>query len=109
MPHIRMRGLKLETVNKISSGLIDGLTSIIECDPSWFTIEYLETTFIEKGVIVKGYPFVEILWFDRGQKIKDEVAKYITNILEKEEDYSAVTVIFTNLEGKDYYENGEHF
>ena len=109
MPHIRMRGLKLETVNKISTGLVDGLTSIIECDRSWFTVEYLDTTFVQDGVISKGYPFVEILWFDRGQKTKDLVAKFVTTTLEKEGDFSAITVIFTDLQGQNYYENGENF
>lgn len=109
MPHLRCRGLKLETVNKISTSLVDGLTNIIGCDRSWFTLEYMETTFVNNGVISKGYPFVEILWFDRGQEIKDKVAKFVTNTVEKEGDFQAVTVIFTDLNGKDYYENGEHF
>lgn len=109
MPHIRMRGLKLETVNKISTGLLDGLTTIIECDRSWFTLEHIQTTFVQDGVISKGYPFIEVLWFDRGQKIKDSVAKFITASLEKEDDFPAITVIFTDLLGENYYENGEHF
>lgn len=109
MPHIRMRGLMPETVNKISTGLIEGLTSIIECDPSWFTLEYLETTFVKDGVTSKGYPFIEILWFDRGQETKDKVAKFITDSVEKEGNFHAITVIFTDLKGENYYENGEHF
>lgn len=109
MPHLRVRGLKIETLNKVSTNLIDGLTAIIECDRSWFTLEYIETTFIKDGVIANGYPFVEFLWFDRGQEVKDKVSKFITSLLEKEGNYTAITIIFTNLEGKDYYENGEHF
>lgn len=109
MPHLRIRGLKIETLNKISTGLFDGLTAIIECDRSWFTLEHIETTFIHDGVLVSGYPFVEILWFDRGKEVKDKVSKFVTSLLEKEGNYQAITIIFTNLKGEDYYENGEHF
>lgn len=109
MPHIRFRGLEVETLKNISTSLIDGLTNIIECDRSWFTLEYIESTFIQDGKVSKGYPFVEILWFDRGNAIKDKVAKFVTSLLENGNDYPAITVIFTDLKGQDYFENGEHF
>lgn len=109
MPHIRCRGLEFETVKKISTFLVDGLTNIIECDRSWFTVEFIESTFISDGKISNGYPFIEILWFNRGQDVKDKVAKFTTSLLEKDSNYPAITVIFTDLKGEDYYENAEHF
>ena len=109
MPHIRCRGLEFETVKKISTSLVDGLTKIMECDRSWFTVEFIESTFISDGKISNGYPFIEILWFNRGQDVKDKVAKFTTSLLEKDSNYPAITVIFTDLKGEDYYENAEHF
>ena len=101
--------VEFETVKKISTSLVDGLTNIIECDRSWFTVEFIESTFISDGKISNGYPFIEILWFNRGQDVKDKVAKFTTSLLEKDSNYPAITVIFTDLKGEDYYENAEHF
>ena len=109
MPHIRCRGLEFDTIKKISTPLVDGLTNLIECDRSWFTVEFIESTFISDSKISNGYPFVEILWFNRGQDVKDKVAKFVKKKKKKDSNYPAITVIFTDLKGEDYYENGEHF
>jgi hypothetical protein len=53
---------------------------------------------------------VEVLWFDRGQEVKDKVAVVITeqirSALGKELD---VAVIFIALEPASYYDNGSHY
>lgn len=109
MPHLRFRGVKKEEVKEISKNLVDILAEKVECPRDYFTLEYLETTFFfdnQEGA--NGYPFVEILWFDRGYEVRKEVAKITTDML-KQYNYNCVTVIFTDL-GKDrYFENGEHF
>lgn len=109
MPHLRFRGMKKEEIKDISRGLVDELTEIIECPRGWFTLEHIETTFIYDEEEVKGYPFVEVLWFDRGQEVKDRAGKAVCDHVRKHHTEGEICVIFTNLEGKDYYENGEHF
>lgn len=109
MPHLRCRALELETVKKISTSLINGLTEIIKCDRSWFTLEHINSIFISDEEVINSYPFIEILWFDRGEKVKKEVADFITNLLKKENDYLSITIIFIDLEKNNYFENGENF
>lgn len=52
--------------------------------------------------------FVDVLWFDRGQEIQDNVAKDITEYMKKI-GYKEITVIFHSLQKHSYYENGEHY
>ncbi|MDG2739264.1 DUF1904 family protein, partial [Vibrio parahaemolyticus] len=63
-----------------------------------------------EGEVSAAYPFVEVLWFDRGQEVQDEVAKLITQqvrgIAGADID---VAVIFSALSPKAYYDNGEHY
>lgn len=109
MPHLRVKGLEALAVAERSKELVDGLAKIIECDRNWFTIEILESKFIFDGKDVQSPIFVEIYWFDRGQEIKDRVAEFIESILIEIDGERDRTVIFNDLKGTDYYENGKHF
>ncbi|MGL4989129.1 MAG: DUF1904 domain-containing protein [Cetobacterium sp.] len=109
MPHLKFRGLKKEILIENSKELIDGLTAIIQCDRSWFTIEHSETEYIFDGEIVPGYIFIDIAWFDRGQEVKDLVANFITDFCKRLTNNNDTTVIFHPLEGSNYYDNGTHF
>lgn len=109
MPHLKFRGIEKKKLIENSKELIDGLTEIIKCDRTWFTIEHLETEYIFDGEVVPGYTFVDVAWFDRGQEIKDIVAKYLTTFCKKLTDNNDTTIIFYVLEGTNYYDNGEHF
>ncbi len=62
------------------------------------------------GGASSAYPFVEVLWFDRGQDVKTAVAHVIDTALRpfSGEDKD-ITVLFEDLNGNDYYENREHF
>ncbi|MGL4671665.1 MAG: DUF1904 domain-containing protein [Cetobacterium sp.] len=109
MPHLKFRGIEKQILIEHSKELIDGLTSIIQCDRTWFTIEHSETEYIFDGAIVPGYTFIDIAWFDRGQEIKDLVADFITTFFKKITNNNDTTVIFYPLEGNNYYDNGTHF
>ncbi|MCT4619565.1 MAG: DUF1904 domain-containing protein [Marinisporobacter sp.] len=109
MPHIRVRGMEVEKLKQISKEVIDDLENIIGCPRDYFTLEYIPSIFIMDGQEEKGYPFVDVLWFDRGQEVQDQVAKAITNRVNARKDYEDVCVIFKSLEKELYYENGEHF
>ncbi|SHJ34183.1 protein of unknown function [Geosporobacter subterraneus DSM 17957] len=108
MPQIKFRGVAVEKVCNISKEMIDDLTEIIGCPRDYFTIEHIPSTFIQDGEITEGYPFVEVLWFDRGQSVQDKTARVITEYLHRA-GYEQVDLFFQPLEKHRYYENGEHF
>lgn len=109
MPHIKFRGIEKNKIVENSNEIIDGLTNIIKCHRSWFTLEHQETQYIFDGKFIQGYTFAEIFWFPREKEIKDQVAKYLTNILKQINNNNDTTIIFFPLTGENYYDNGEHF
>ena len=110
MPHLRFRAVEPQTVQTLSKSLIDELQPHMDCPREDFTFEYIYTTFYHEGEVSQAYPFVEVLWFDRGQQTQDAVAAIITQqvrgIIGEDVD---VAVIFTALDAKSYYDNGEHY
>lgn len=110
MPHLRFRAVEPQTVQTLSKSLIDALQPLMDCPREDFTFEYIYTTFYHEGEVSQAYPFVEVLWFDRGQETQDAVAKTITEQVRGMigEDVD-VAVIFSALNTKGYYDNGEHY
>lgn len=49
MPHLKVRGLEKKKLVEKSKEIIDGLTEIIRCDRTWFTIEHVDTEYIFDG------------------------------------------------------------
>lgn len=110
MPHFRFRAVEPQMVQALSKPLIDDLQSYMDCPREDFTFEYVYTTFYHEGEVNAAYPFVEVLWFDRGQDKQDAVAKIVTEQVRgvMGEDVN-VAVIFTALNASGYYDNGEHY
>ncbi|PAU37650.1 pseudouridine synthase [Vibrio coralliilyticus] len=110
MPHLRFRAVEPQTVQTLSKSLIDELQPHMDCPREDFTFEYIYTTFYHEGEVSQAYPFVEVLWFYRGQQTQDAVAEIITQQVRGMigEDVG-VAVIFTALDAKAYYDNGEHY
>ncbi|MBL4297408.1 DUF1904 domain-containing protein [Vibrio fluvialis] len=110
MPHFRLRAVEPQTVQVLSKSLIDELQPLMKSPRGDFTFEYIYTTFFFEGEVSPAYPFVEVLWFDRGQEIQDQVAAIITRQVREVlgEDVN-VAVIFTALKPNEYYDNGEHY
>ena len=110
MPHLRFRAVEPQTVQTLSKSLIDELQPHMDCPREDFTFEYIYTTFYHEGEVSQAYPFVEVLWFYRGQQTQDAVAEIITQQVRGMigEDV-VVAVIFTALDAKAYYDNGEHY
>lgn len=110
MPHLRFRAVEPQTVQTLSKSLIDSLQPLMDCPREDFTFEYIYTTFYHEGEVSSAYPFVEVLWFDRGQETQNAVATTITaqvrGIIGEDVD---VAVIFSALNAKGYYDNGEHY
>lgn len=108
MPQIKMRGIEIDPIRKLSKQLIDELAVLTQSPRDDFTLELINSTFVLDGEIVPGYPFVEIAWFDRGQEIQDKAAQTISKLI-NEAGYPSVDIMFTILEKSRYYENGEHY
>ncbi len=110
MPHLRFRAVEPTLVQQLSRSLIDELAPHMQSPRADFTFEYLYTTFYHEGEVSQAYPFVEVLWFDRGQTIKDAVAEIITRQVRAAcgSDVN-VAVIFSEIARGDYYDNGQHY
>ncbi len=109
MPHIRCRGMEREEILNLSETLLDFLVDLIGVPRDHFTLEYVNTGFIRDGRSdTMAYPFIEILWFAREEEKKRVIAKYLTNAFQNI-GYPTVTVYFTDLDPKQYYENADHF
>ncbi|MCZ4295443.1 DUF1904 domain-containing protein [Vibrio sinaloensis] len=110
MPHLRFRAVEPQTVQTLSKSLIDALQPLMDSPREDFTFEYIYTTFYHEGEVSTAYPFVEVLWFERGQETQDAVAKIITAQVRGiiGEDVN-VAVIFSALNPQGYYDNGEHY
>ncbi|EGQ9700624.1 DUF1904 domain-containing protein [Vibrio parahaemolyticus] len=110
MPHLRFRAVEPQAVQALSKPLTDELQPLMNSPREDFTFEYIYTTFFNEGEVSPAYPFVEVLWFDRGQETQDKVAKVITQQVRGVvgEDID-VAVIFSALSPNAYYDNGEHY
>ncbi|WP_305857942.1 DUF1904 domain-containing protein [Balneatrix alpica] len=108
MPQLRLHGIELDKALAGSTELVDQLTAEVQCPRDYFTMEVVQGTFIQDGQVSAGYPFVEVLWFDRGQQVQDITAKVLTKWVQGM-GYPNVDVFFIALQKSAYYENGEHF
>ncbi len=108
MPQLKIRGIGPDKIKDISKDLVDELTEIVGCPRDYFTLECINTTSIYDGEVVNTYPFIEVAWFDRGQEVRDKVAKVITRYV-NEQGVKDLDIAFTVFKENSYYENGEHF
>ncbi|RQW62267.1 DUF1904 domain-containing protein [Vibrio viridaestus] len=110
MPHFRFRAVEPQTVQPLSKTLIDDLESLMKSPRPDFTFEYIYATFYHEGEVTPAYPFVEVLWFDRGQEVQDKVAQIVTQrVKELVGNDVDVAVIFTALNPNQYYDNAKHY
>lgn len=107
MPMLRIRGIEEIQIKTMSTVLVDELATLVGCPRDYFTLELVQSTYFFDGEIVPQQPLVEVLWFDRGQDIQDQVAKCIVKYLQV--DAAGLEVYFIPLQQKNYYENGEHY
>ena len=110
MPHIRVRGLPFEDLESVSDQLIETLAQLTDTPNSHFTLEYQAITYLAVGGASPAYPFIEVLWFDRGTAVKASVAQSIDDLIRPLISAGQdITVLFHDLKGQDYFENAEHF
>lgn len=108
MPLLTLRAIDMDKARKISKELIDDLQQAAQCPREYFSIEVTQSRYISDGEFVDGNPVVDVRCFDRGQEVQDKMAGIITKYIHSI-GYESVDVIFTLLDNKTYYENGELF
>lgn len=108
MPQIICRGLLEEEVCALSENLGGKLAEIVQVEPDWFVFEYINSKSFSMGKPLDKEVIIDLMWFDRGEEIKQKVQNEITDSI-KRLNYNLITVIFHNLEKNSYFENGEHF
>ena len=111
MPHFRFRAMDPEQVRILSKPLVDSLQELLACPREDFTIEYIPAFFFAQGEPTSAWPFVEVLYFDRGETLQERVAVVVTSLVREvtgnvEQD---VAVVFTHLDPENYYDNGIHY
>lgn len=110
MPHLRFRGIERDALMQLSGPLVEQLSALTGAPVAHFTIERVQTEFIISGEAVAGYPFVELMWFDRGQAIQDQAAQLITEQVKAQVGAAVdVAVIVLPLTRSAYYDNGHHY
>ncbi|SHO58131.1 DUF1904 domain-containing protein [Vibrio quintilis] len=111
MPHFRFRAVPSGIVQSLSKTLTDDFQEPMQSPREDFTFELIHTTFYAEGEPASMYPFVEVLWFDRGQAIQDQVAVTITERIRAAmpDPELDVAVVFTALQPGQYYDNGSHY
>ena len=108
MPILRFHAIDPVRISAQSDALVSDLSQSVGCTADLVTLEVIESKFIVNGQETKGYPVIEVSWFDRGQAVQDAAAKCITKHVQAM-GYPEVDVIFMALTKSCYYENGEHF
>lgn len=109
MPHIRVRALNETVVKKLSVEIPPELSRILQTPVDNFTVEKVATQFYKEGAPTDGDPMIEVLWFDRGQEMKNSCAQKLTELVQKHSDAEYIAVVFTALPKESYFENGKHF
>lgn len=108
MPALKFKAINVEKICAVSKQLVDELEELLQCPRNYFSLEAVQSIYINDGKFTEGNPVVEVSWFDRGQEIQDKAAGIITKYV-KLSGCSDVDVIFIKLDKVCYYENGEHF
>ncbi len=110
MPHLRFRGIEREPLARLSGELVAQLSELTGAPVAHFTLERVQSEFIIAGETTPGYPFVELLWFDRGQEVQDAAARLITSAVKAQlGEAQDVAVVVLPLTRSGYYDNGQHY
>ncbi len=108
MPQLICRGLKEKEVAQLSVTLSEELAKLTDTAKDWFLFEHIERNCYVSGEKVTGDPIIDIMWFDRGQQVKDSVGKAVDSAV-RALGYAQIEVVFHPLEKESYFENGEHY
>ncbi|MBT1445482.1 DUF1904 family protein [Shewanella sp. JM162201] len=108
MPHLRVRGLAMDAVARLSKQLIPELAAITQSDEASYTLEWIPSQFFQQGEVATPLVMVEVLWFQRNETTQDALAACIRTHLTAETD-NGIAVVFLALDKRGYYRDGRHF
>ena len=80
MPHLRF-GQFLSTPLQRISALMADLCALTGGKPEFVTLECVPSQWVRDGQPEAGFPFVELVWFERPQEMQDAAAALITRHL----------------------------
>ncbi|HEA3129446.1 TPA: DUF1904 family protein [Aeromonas hydrophila] len=110
MPHLRFRAVTVDTLKQISAPLLADLCALTGGKPEFVTLESVDSHWVREGEVEAGFPFVELVWFERPQELQDVAAALITRHLKAvlgEQTYVVVQVL--PIVKSCYYSNGQHY
>ncbi|MGL6049792.1 MAG: DUF1904 family protein, partial [Aeromonas salmonicida] len=90
--------------------LLAELCALTGGKPEFVTLECVDSSWVRNGAIEAGFPFVELVWFERPQAMQDAAAALITHHLKAvlgEQTYVVVQVL--PIVKSHYYSNGQHY
>lgn len=106
MPQLRFHGVTPARLAPVSRTLIDQLSEATATARDEFTLECITTQYVFDGQVVDAFPFVEVLWFERGQTVRDLCAQAIAQAM-SEAGYPEAESFFIALEPSGYYIDGK--
>ncbi|MDI4660845.1 MULTISPECIES: DUF1904 family protein [Cobetia] len=106
MPQLRFHGVTPARLAPVSRALIDQLSEATATARDEFTLECITTQYVFDGQLVDAFPFVEVLWFERGQQVRDQCAQSIAQAM-NEAGYPEAESFFIALEPSGYYIAGK--
>lgn len=105
MPQLTFRGFTPSQVAQASLHLAPRLAAVLNCPEDYFTFDCLQVQSFSEGESVPTYPFIEVLWFDRGKTVRDEAAMVI-NLVLLELGVPELEMCFKAVPKAAYYGNG---
>jgi len=108
MPQLTFRGFAPPLIEEVAPHLAAKLADVLDCPEDYFTFDCISVLSFSGGHSVPTEPFIEILWFDRGQPVQDEAAAVITQIF-TEIGINELEICFKAVSPSEYYRNGIHY
>lgn len=103
MPQLICKGLTHDEVATLSQHLGQTLASLSQTPEDYFTFEAPQTTYFRHGQPHAMYPLIEVLLFDRGHEVEQQMATAIASAV-KNLGHQTCEVYFMHIGHKDYYE-----
>lgn len=103
MPQLICKGIKRETVAKMSDVLPQKLGELSNTPEDYFTFECPQTVYFNKGELTESYPLIEVIQYRRPQDVEEKMAREIAECI-KQEGYDICEVYFIHVGEEDYYE-----
>ncbi|WP_027085728.1 DUF1904 family protein [Cohnella panacarvi] len=107
MPHLLIRGVDPDRLASVSEALAGELAVIFDCPSDHILLECMHTTAVFAGKRVASYPFVEVVWFERGTAARDAAAACVDRYVREALGLEEMEIAFRVYTPDAYYSNGQ--